>query len=91
MRYYGQIENGEIVEGKYGAQIPFNFLLLQNTKLDTKTGEYKLNIEDWMNSMPKGNKIQANWVVSLSPLNLRTSRFSGYLVKTFFFISDGQP
>lgn len=64
MRYYGRIENGAVVDGQYGVQIPFNFLLLSNTKSDTKPSEYKFNIDDWMKSMPKGNKIQANWVVS---------------------------
>ncbi|KAG4071734.1 hypothetical protein HA402_011888 [Bradysia odoriphaga] len=63
MRYYGQIENGAVVEGKYGAQVPFNFLLQKSTQLDTKASEYKSIIEEWMSSMPKGNKIQANWVL----------------------------
>lgn len=63
MRFYGQIENGEIVDGKYGAQVPFNFFLQQKIKLDSKASDYKMNIDNWMSSMPKGNKIQANWVV----------------------------
>lgn len=63
MRYFGQIEHGQIVDGKYGVHIPFNFFLLQNTEIDSKSGEFKLNIDNWMNNMPKGNKILANWVV----------------------------
>lgn len=62
LKYYGTIENGRIV--RYGSQIPFNFLLISFTNEGTKSHEYKKNIEDWLNNMPKGNKIQANWVVS---------------------------
>ncbi|XP_037034887.1 maltase A1-like [Bradysia coprophila] len=63
MRYYGQIENGAVVEGKYGVQVPLNFLLQMSTQLDTKASEYKSIIDEWISSMPKGNKIQANWVL----------------------------
>lgn len=71
LKYYGRIENGRIVNGIYGAQIPFNFLLLSNTHMETGTWGYKWNIEDWLKNMPKGNKIQANWVVSLQLLLLK--------------------
>ena len=64
-KYYGRIENGRIVNQTYGAQIPFNFLLLSNTWMGSKTYDYKTNIENWLNNMPKGNKIQANWVVRI--------------------------
>lgn len=62
-KYYGRIENGRILDGMYGAQIPFNFLLLSNTNMGTKTFDYKANIDNWLKNMPKGNQIQANWVV----------------------------
>lgn len=61
LKYYGSIENGRIV--RYGAQIPFNFLLLTNTNMGTKPYEYKTIIENWLKNMPIGNKIHANWVV----------------------------
>lgn len=61
LRYYGVIENGEIV--RYGSQIPFNFDLLTRTNKYTKAGEFKEHIEGWMNVMPKAKKIHANWVV----------------------------
>lgn len=63
LKYYGTIENGRIT--RYGAHIPFNFLLMSNTGIGTKTHEFKTNIENWLKNMPKGNKIQANWVVSI--------------------------
>lgn len=65
MKYYGKIENGAIVDGQYGAQIPFNFLLLSNTWSGTGTWGYKFQIDDFFNALPKGNKIQGNWVVSM--------------------------
>lgn len=67
IKYYGSIENGRVV--RYGAQIPFNFLLITYTNMGTKTYEYKTQIESWLKAMPKGNKIQANWVVGVQILN----------------------
>lgn len=63
LRYYGVVENGEIV--RYGSQIPFNFDLLTRTNKWTKASEYKEHIEDWINGMPKGKGIHANWVVRI--------------------------
>lgn len=62
MPYYGGVENGKIV--RYGAQIPFNFQLITNTNASSKASDYKRTIESWLNAMPKGDKIHANWVVS---------------------------
>lgn len=64
MKYYGKIENGRIVKGQEGAQIPFNFFLLTDTWMGTGTWGYKFKIDDFLNNMPKGERIQANWVVS---------------------------
>lgn len=62
MKYYGQIENGEIV--RYGAQMPFNFMLMSNTWSGTGTYGYIENIEKLLANLPKGDRISANWVVS---------------------------
>lgn len=61
LRYYGRVENGEIVE--YGSQIPFNFDLITGTGRWSKASEFKQHIEAWINGMPKGKGIHANWVV----------------------------
>lgn len=66
IKYYGSIEDGRIV--RYGAQVPFNFLLITYTNMGTKTYEYKNHIESWMKSMPKGKGIEANWLVSFQLL-----------------------
>lgn len=60
MRYYGRISNGQIVEK--GAQIPFNFQLME---LDSKssTRQFAEKIRQFLENMPRGEKIQANWVV----------------------------
>lgn len=69
IKYYGSIENGRIV--RYGAQVPFNFVLITYTNMGTKTYEYKTQIESWLKSMPQGNKIQANWLVCYHSFNNR--------------------
>lgn len=61
MKYYGRAENGHIVE--YGAQIPFNFNLI-HTGIETSAWEFQRLIKEFMDHMPKGEKIHANWVVS---------------------------
>lgn len=61
MRYYGQIKNGKII--RYGAQMPFNFQLILHTGATSKAIDYKRTVEIWLNAMPNGDKIHANWVV----------------------------
>ncbi|XP_055312583.1 maltase A1-like [Sitodiplosis mosellana] len=61
LRYYGRVENGEIVE--YGAQMPFNFELMSNTWMETGSYGYIKYIETWLLNLPKGNGIHANWVL----------------------------
>lgn len=61
IRYYGRAENGKIVEK--GAQIPFNFQLM-GTNFSTTAVEYKKIITGFIKRLPKGEKIEANWVVS---------------------------
>lgn len=63
LRFYGKVENSEITV--YGAHIPFNFELISKTNMGTTAYEYKAHIENWLNGMPKGKKIHANWVVSI--------------------------
>lgn len=61
IRYYGRVENGKIVE--QGAQIPFNFQVIE-TNATTQAGEFKDLIKGFVKKLPKGKKIEANWVVS---------------------------
>lgn len=63
LRFYGKVENGEITQ--YGAHIPFNFELISKTNVNTTSYELKAHIQHWLNGMPKGNQIHANWVVSI--------------------------
>lgn len=51
------------LQQKIGSHIPFNFELISKTSMGTTAYEYKANIENWLNGMPKGEKIHANWVV----------------------------
>lgn len=62
LRYYGQVKNGKIV--RYGSQIPFNFDMITRTNKYTKAPEFKEHILSWIEGMPKGQGIQANWVVN---------------------------
>lgn len=61
MKYYGRSENGQIVE--YGAQIPFNFNLIESS-IWTPATEFERLIKEFVDRLPKGEKIHANWVVS---------------------------
>lgn len=61
IRYYGRAENGVIVEK--GSQIPFNFQLIE-TNVSTTALEFKKLIMGFIKRLPKGEKIEANWVVS---------------------------
>lgn len=62
LRFYGKVENGKITQ--YGSQIPFNFELISKTSKLSTAVDFKTNIENWINGMPKGKGIEANWVVS---------------------------
>lgn len=54
VRYYG---DGK----KNGSQIPFNFELISTTNGNSNAVDFKLHIDAWLNSMPRG--VSANWVV----------------------------
>lgn len=56
LRFYGNAT-------ALGSQIPFNFELISNTNIGSKAGDYKKNIDNWMNGMPTGSEYRANWVV----------------------------
>lgn len=70
LRYYGRVEDGKVVE--YGSQVPFNFDLVMRTNRFTKASEFKARIESWINAMPKGEGIEANWVVSRLVFHMKT-------------------
>lgn len=79
LRYYGEVnENGEVV--RYGSQIPFNFDFLMGTNKYTKAGEYKDRIEEWVNGLPKGKGIHANWVVSKLKKNWNRLQMQSFLL-----------
>lgn len=61
LRYYGNVSNGAIVQ--YGSQIPFNFQLF-NVNISSSACDFRKTIADWLNNMPNGAGIHANWVVS---------------------------
>lgn len=56
--------NNKWIPFEGGAQIPFNFMLLSNTWMGTGTYGYIENIKKLLDNMPKGDRVQANWVVS---------------------------
>lgn len=62
LRFYGKVENNKITQ--YGSQIPFNFELISKTSKTSTAVDFKTNIDNWINGMPKGKGIEANWVVS---------------------------
>lgn len=66
MKFYGEVRNGIVT--KYAAEIPFNFRLQRGTESRSTAPEFRQRILDWLNDMPKGEKIHPNWVVSTSSL-----------------------
>lgn len=70
LRFYGKVENGQITQ--YGSQIPFNFELISKTSIKSKSYDFKTNIDNWLNGMPSGKGIHANWVVSMFFLSFYT-------------------
>lgn len=84
VRYYGKVENGEVIE--YGSQIPFNFELILETKMSSTASDFKSHIELFVNNLPKGKGIQANWVVCKPLLDLGSSQISfNFLIINFVF------
>lgn len=75
MRYYGRVSNGQIVEK--GAQIPFNFQLM-DLSITSSTREFAEKISQFLENMPRGEKIQANWVV-IQSFKLRINVFFSLL------------
>lgn len=62
LKFYGKVEDGVVT--KYGSQIPFNFELISKTSKASTSYDFKTNIDNWLNGMPKAKGIHANWVVS---------------------------
>lgn len=63
LRFYGKIEDNKITQ--YGAQIPFNFELISKTSQKSTAFDFKTHIDNWIQGMPKGHGIEANWVVGV--------------------------
>lgn len=86
LKYYGKVENGVIT--KYGAQIPFNFELIQYTSMGTETHGFIKNILNWILNLPNGEKIHANWLVSsIINNNLKSFSFKKKIHFNIVFIS----
>lgn len=64
MRYYGTNEDNN---QRFGAHIPFNFLLITDLNRDSIAPDFIHTINKWLTYMPStlSEAITANWVVSL--------------------------
>lgn len=89
LRYYGRVENGTIVE--YGSQVPFNFDLITRTNKFSSASEFKGHIEAWMNGMPKGKQIHANWVLGNHDQRRLASRYGPNRVDVFNILLKTLP
>jgi alpha-glucosidase len=49
--------------GRRGAEIPFNFEMINNINLNSTPYDYKTQIDNWMENMPKEPDYVPNWVV----------------------------
>lgn len=80
MKYYGRVGNGEITQ--QGAQVPFNFRLM-GSNFSTTATDFLKSIAGFVASMPKGEKIHANWLVNI--LQTQTTRLNGINVAFLYF------
>lgn len=84
---YGESRNGVIF--RYGAHVPFNFLLTGLADY-YKPIDFVNNIKLWINNMPVGIGIHANWVVSESNGNHQKIFNHGFLQNCFIFFVVGE-
>lgn len=71
IEYYG---NGY----RYGAQVPFNFEIMDNIKSNSTPDDYKECIDNWMDAMPKDSYIVPNWLVGNHDQHRVVNRFGLY-------------
>jgi alpha-glucosidase len=50
--------------GRKGAEIPFNFQIIDNLNTGSTAADYKTVIDSWLLAMPKEEDYVPNWVVS---------------------------
>lgn len=68
MKYYG--------DGKRkGSYVPFNFDFMGNVNKDSKASDVVLNVNKWLNAMPKGKDFYPNWVLGNHDSKRVASRF----------------
>ncbi|KAJ8680493.1 hypothetical protein QAD02_016280 [Eretmocerus hayati] len=60
---------------QYGSNVPFNFNFIMSIDNKSSPNDFKKNIEEWMNHMPKGEV--ANWVVGNHDRSRVASRYPG--------------
>lgn len=88
IRYYGESENGTVV--RYGAQVPFNFALMGLSQ-SSKAGDFINTIKVWIDAMPNGVGIHANWVVSTFSLNSKERKKVNLVYSHIIPSSVGKP
>lgn len=89
MKYYGRPgANGQIEE--QGAQIPFNFNLI-HTNYKTPAWEFERLIREFVNHLPQGDKVHANWVLGNHDKQRIASRFGPNQVDIFNILSKTLP
>lgn len=71
IEYYG---NGY----RYGAQVPFNFEIMDNIKASSTPADYKECIDNWIDAMPKDPSIVPNWVIGNHDQHRVVNRFGLY-------------
>lgn len=74
-----------------GSQIPFNFDLITRTKRSSTAPEFKQRIETWINSMPNGKGIEANWVLGNHDQRRLASRYNPSRIDVFNILLKTLP
>lgn len=58
--------------------MPFNFELIDNINVNSTPADYKENIDNWIDAMPKDSSLVPNWVVGNHDQHRVVNRFGLY-------------
>lgn len=72
LSYYGD------AFGRRGAQVPFNFEMIDSINLNSKPQDYKNAIDAWIDNMPVADDYVPNWVVGNHDNHRVVNRFGLY-------------
>ncbi|XP_049537638.1 uncharacterized protein LOC125952287 [Anopheles darlingi] len=80
---------GNPTRNRKGAHIPFNFAMINRLSNDSRAGDFKEIIDEWLDAMPAGQ--QANWVLGNHDRPRIASRFGRDRASSFAVLEMTLP